>query len=186
MIQKIKTDDVVKGMSLDDILIHEPKYTFFEKIGNFFWYRWRYRWHRIKDAYYACKQRLLRKHHIVKTKLNPWGWHDTDERLLHASMELLIQFIKNEDPFEVVDWDHTKEFRDVAKTIKEIEKWWKNYPNRLKEIDKVTNTWYKLNCKKDKKQNEYFKNINKLEKKLQDEEQKMLKKLIDIRQYLWT
>lgn len=164
------------------IIIDKPK-TLFKKISQFIYWRI---WYKIKNAYYNIRHRLFYKHHLVITTLPKGTWIDTDERLLYANMELLMQFIEYEKPFETTDWDWTFEHRKAKKTIQEIVKWWKNRPNRLKEIENLTSKWYRT-PKKDRENNKIlFNKIDILEKKLDKEETEMLKKIIEIRHYLWT
>ena len=33
------------------------------------------------------------------------GWHDKDEILLHAAFQLLADFVEQEHPEKIVDWD---------------------------------------------------------------------------------
>lgn len=50
--------------------------------------------YRISDARWWLKYRLLPKHqyHLVRTGLEP-GYHDYDERMLHAAMALLCKYV---------------------------------------------------------------------------------------------
>lgn len=153
-----------------------------ERIMDFIYYTI---WCRgIKDAYYAIKQRLFRKHHLVKTTLSPWQWADTDHRMLYVNMALFEQFLKNEKPFESTDYTYNAYYRDLAKKMKMIDKWWKNYPQRLKDIDIALDVWH--DGRNTKNANKYSKKIHKMETDLLNEEQKMLHMLIDIRSGLWT
>jgi len=130
---------------------------------------------KIDDAYWAC-HRFIRdyifepvwyrffghKHHIVKTKLTPAPWYDTDTRILYSVMELVVWFVENdmrtftveeyqdeidriykEDDEEcqegnIKGWQEQYE-RDQE--IIEISNWWKNYPNRCKEKDASLHEW---------------------------------------------
>jgi hypothetical protein len=156
-----------------------------QKIKDFCYYDIWY--HGIKRIYYAIKQRF-RQHHIIKTTLSPWEWCDTDYRMLYGNMELFMQFLREQKPFERVYYDSDPEHQDLAKKIKIIEQWWLNYPNRLKEIEQLSDIWYYDLKKNDKTE----KNLilrdkwDEAETKLLNEEQEMLHLLIDIRRGLWV
>jgi len=51
----------------------------------------------MTDLHEFFYYRLFPRHryHIVKTGLKP-GWHDTDERILHANFQLLVDYIESE------------------------------------------------------------------------------------------
>lgn len=172
--------------SVDELFKHwdaeDKRRGIIEKILDFFYFEL---WCRCQDIYFYLKQRLIRKHHIVKTTLKAGRWHNTDTRMLYANMALFEQFIKNEDPYNTINYKFDVEYREVYKKMKKIEKWWKNYENRLKAIDKAEQLWYdssivKINNLK------ALKKISQMEQKLIEEEQEMLHLLIDIRNYLST
>jgi len=131
---------------------------------------------KLDDGYWAC-HRFIRdyifepvwyrffghKHHIVKTKLTPAPWYDTDTRILYSVMELVVWFVDNDmrifteeeylDEIERVKKEGDKETqKDEIKGWKEqwkrdqeivgIANWWKNYPRRCKEIDKAISAWH--------------------------------------------
>jgi hypothetical protein len=142
------------------------------------------------NPYYALKYRFFYKFHLVKTSLNGWRYHDADERLLYAAMDLFIDFLDKEKPFQYVKYETDVERLKIYNTMRDIEAWWKDYPNRLKEIDAATSDWYDYSTKSELKDKDLekrkFEDIDLLENCLQKEEQEMLKKLIDIRFALWT
>ena len=168
------------------------------------------------------------KHNIVKTKLDKCSWIDTDTRMLHAIMELVTEFvntdmhkwslkdfkkecarIEKEDDKEYAK-DNLKRMIHQYKTdqkIISIAKWWKNYDNRIKDIDRARDSWtsyYKkfiedkeeflgfqnardqMNKKQKDKEHSLFLKIKDLEKKLYEEEQSMLKMAVDIRGAMWS
>jgi hypothetical protein len=171
----------VKIIRLEDL----NKDTWFTKVHDFFYYDIWCR--KVKDTYNNLKQRFIRRQHIVYTELNPWDWHEPSERVLYAVMAVFMDFYEN----DITDWRESAEFQKINETVQEIHKWWKNYPNRLKEIDELTNKWYidfiqSKKAETDEERNRRFDLIYKMEKDIVSEEQEILKKVIDIRGYMWS
>lgn len=165
-------------------------------------------------AYWACwrffcnlpsalRFRFKYKFHIIKTKLNPWEWHDTDKRLLYGMMDLFADFYEQEVVDGIVDWDGDDDHKKTYTEMLAIYNWWKNHNNRLKEIDDALDIWYessqdftteetdngmiriKMSPMEDKEK-VHFDRLHELEKKLNDEEEEMMIRLVKIRNYLWT
>jgi len=131
---------------------------------------------KFEDAYWACyrfiRDRIFEpvwfrffghKFHIVKTKLRPAPWYDTDHRMLYAVMALIEWFVENdmqkitreeleaelvrikeEDSVEyqkgyieewMGQWASNQE-------IISIYDWWKDYPRREEEIDQAITVWH--------------------------------------------
>jgi len=131
------------------------------------------------------------------------GWHDKDDVLLHASFQLLVDFIENEHPDRFIDWNADKLHRRAWKEIKSLYKWWKEKrparkdplddkklptpPMRFKKISGSEN--YEMVEPDKKKFAKYYKAIkthSRLEKKWFEEDQRNLHRLIEIRDFLWT
>ena len=53
------------------------------------------------------------------------GWYDKDEELLHAAFQLLTDFIEQEKPDKIVDWNADESDRKAWKEIKSLCSWWK-------------------------------------------------------------
>jgi len=163
-------------------------------------------YYRIGNIKNNIRHRLFIKHFIVKTELNRYHWHDTDERMLYANMQLLVEYIEKERPFEIVEWGHDDESKNVKNTMIKVYTWWINYPQRKKEIDKLLTDWYNarladgpniienttedfitvLNAPSSAKSDKLFKELHDAEDNLAKEEQEMLIDLIKIRKFLWT
>lgn len=58
----------------------------------------------INDCRYGIRVRIFDRYHVVKTGLKP-GYHDCDERLLHASFSLLVDYVEKELPSTVMKFD---------------------------------------------------------------------------------
>ena len=140
--------------------------------------------------------------YIKITTLNK-GWHDTDELLLHAAFQLLVDFIEKEHPDKMTDWSFDQTHRQAWKDIIKLYKWWKHKrPNRKNPIEdknirrppfvtrKVLSKQYCEIVPPDrKKYSDYYRALKK-QIKLEDnwyrEDELMLHKLIEVRKYLWT
>lgn len=136
------------------------------------WYKFK---NTIENYYYGIKNGCP---WLIRTRLPVNSWYDTDTRLLYGCMNLLVDFVEKEQPFEHTDYDHDNVSRQIKKDIEEIYSWWKNYENRLIEIDKNL-TRYLL-------KEITLEEMGLLEDKLRQEEIEMLIKLVKIKSYLWT
>jgi hypothetical protein len=200
------------------------KYRFFDKIDETIWACWR----PIRDFISPYWYRVFGfKHHIIKTKLTPKVWYDSDTRMLYAVMAIVEWFVRNDMRIVTLD-----EFEKELERIKEeggeyrdsymeswtmqydrnieiigIYKWWKDYPNREKEIADALHTWHaynesfmsdkknfmsffsaqdKMSEEQKKEEKRLSEHLHTLELKLEVEEQQMLKKAIDLRAYMWS
>ncbi len=154
----------------------------------------------LKDLFWYFQCRFVRKHqhHIIRTKLKP-GWHDTDERILHACMSLLVEFVEKESSEKLND-------SDEYKTMMEIYDWWveernndlinleylyAQLPSREKIIasrdnNNTNKTIIYMFGERTPEEQEVIDQIHKLEQKIEDDENKMLMRLMSIRTWLWT
>lgn len=176
------------------------------KVLNPFWYRF-----------------FGHRHHIVKTTLPPQSWYDTDTRMLYAVMALVEWFVEN----DMMAWKKEDREQEIVRiknddksdseikngwmenivdqfakedAIMEIYNWWKNYPNRLDEIDKANKEWHDYLITNKKKDEDFLNMLRrlrveetvlrdrstKIEEDLQKEENEMLKKAIELRSCMWS
>jgi len=167
------------------------------------------------------------KHNIVKTKLDKCFYIDTDIRMLHAIMELVTDFVNN----DMRKWSLKKYEKECTRIKKEdgeyagenlkkmklqyetdqklilIAKWWKNYNNRNKEIDRARHAWTSyyekflddkteflgfqkardvMSYEQKHKEHALFMRIHTLKTNLYEDEQKMLKLAVDARIGMWS
>ena len=146
------------------------------------------------------KNILFRRHHIIRTRLPKGQWYDTDTRMLYGMMNLLIEFLEKENPFETTDFDSSPTWKSVKKEIITIRDWWLNYETRKVEFTITLNKWQVSkfgNCTNEeclqginepdtKESKELFDRLAIMETKLEREEAQMLMRLVKIRKYLWT
>jgi hypothetical protein len=131
------------------------------------------------------------------------GWHDSDEVLLHAAFQILVDFVEKERPDKIIDWSHDEIHRRVWKEIRELYRWWKEKrPARKSPLDdeklgvpslrfkKIPGSEMRELVRPDKKKYAaYYRAMRRhtqLEEKWHEEDQRNLHRLIEIRAYLWT
>jgi hypothetical protein len=131
------------------------------------------------------------------------GWHDKDEVLLHAAFQLLVDFVEQEKPDKVVDWNSDVTHRRAWKEIKSLYTWWKKQrPARHGPLDDKKLVAPPLKFKKipgsdlgeivepdRKKYAKYYRALQEhvmLEEKWFQEDQRNLHRLVEIRVFLWT
>ena len=179
---------------------YDEKMTLWEKFWDFVLYDMKL--YSLRRFLYGTRNRFIKKYYLIDTGLKKAEWWDTDSKILHGVMCLLVDYVDKERCFEKIDWDSDVESKFVKKEIIEIYDWWKDYNNREKEIDEKLHEWHsetfgnddedpindlmKLNDPASEKSKVLFKELNDLEKKLNDEETDMLIRIIKIRKYLWT
>src|SRR5574341_1593426 len=61
--------------------------------------------------------KILRFHTLQK------GWSDRDHVMLHAAFQLLGDFMEQEEPDRIVDWNATPEYKHAWKEIRTLYKW---------------------------------------------------------------
>jgi hypothetical protein len=131
------------------------------------------------------------------------GWHDKDEILLYAAFQVLVNFVENERPERVVDWNATTIHKQAWKEIKDLYEWWrKARPARRSPLDDRRLVAPPLNFRRiagseafeivepdRRKYGAYYRALekhNRLEEKWFNEDQRNLHRLIEIRGFLWT
>jgi hypothetical protein len=153
----------------------------------------------IQDRYYKIRNRLFKKYYLIDTKLPRDSWLDSDSKILYGMMNILVDYVEKEDALNFINWDATEDHKKVKEEIVAIKSWWENYENRQKEIEQALDDWYEeriggenddpikcINKTPTKKEINLHEHLNSLEKKLNEEEEEMLIRLIKIRNYLWT
>jgi hypothetical protein len=131
------------------------------------------------------------------------GWHDKDEVLLHAAFQVLVDFVEQETPDRIVDWNSDELHRRAWKEIKSLYKWWKETrPARHSPLDdkklvapplkfkKIPPSGFSEMVEPDKKKYaSYYQALKehvRLGEKWFREDQRNLHRLIEIRPFLWT
>lgn len=78
----------------------------------------------LRDLYWGFMHRTFKRFNKVEIRSLGPGYYDVDHRLLHASFQLLRDFVEKEKPFEYIDWDSDAECRHAASEIKALYHWW--------------------------------------------------------------
>lgn len=140
---------------------------------------------------------------LLKIQTLDKGWCGKDEVLLHAAFQLLVDFVEQEHPDEIINWTWNAEHRRVWKEITGLYRWWKKErPAHKSPLDekglrhppfrfkKIPGTDHSTLVEPDrKKYAPYYRALKKdaaLEKKWFEEDQRNLYRLIEIRSHLWT
>lgn len=98
---------------------------------------------------------------ILKIESLPNGWHDKDDVILHACFQLLKDFVEQENEIiEMIDWEHDQETKSAKLEIDFLYNWWMKRFHDEEDLDKIKTQY--------------------------EEDNQMLKRLINVRKYLWT
>lgn len=132
------------------------------------------------------------------------GWQDRDAIMLHAVFQVLVDFVEQEKPSEIIDWNSDDAHREAWKELNDLYAWWKiTRPARKSPLSdkslKVPPMKFeaipgRTNLKKmvpddKKKYAAYYKALEGdhiLEEEWLKEDQLNLHRLIEIRSFLWT
>ena len=141
--------------------------------------------------------------YILKINTLKDRWHDKDEVLLHAAFQLLVDFMEQEHPEQITDWNASEFYKQAWREIKGLYTWWKKKrPARRSPLDnkqlqvppfrlkkKTDSDMYELVQPDRKKYAAYYRALrqaSRLEEKWLEEDQRNLHRLIEIRGFLWT
>ena len=131
----------------------------------------------------------------LKIKTLDRGFVDGSRVLLHASFQILVDYMEKEDPAGVVDWSWCPEHVRAWEEIKSLYEWWKiKRPAREDPLDREDLVWPPdfldyLNRRLEEKYPKCaaaMKEHSRLEEEWEKEDQKNLHRLIEIRGHLWT
>jgi hypothetical protein len=140
---------------------------------------------------------------ILKIHTLENGSWDKDHLMLHAVFQLLVDFVEQEKPDQIVDWNSDAEHRHAWNEIQSLYRWWtqarstRKTPLDAKGLKKPPMRWKKLPGTEHRQLVDYdkkkyaayyvaLKKHSRLEKKWDEEDQRNLHRLIEIRQFLWT
>lgn len=123
------------------------------------------------------------------------GYHDPDAVLLHAVMQVLVNYIEKEKPYEHIDWDDDDGHRNAWNVIASVYNWWKQRPFRTSVLDAidipddymyVIDGYLKFNDEKYPHLQVVFQAANEQERIWYQEDTEMMQKVISVREYMWT
>ena len=143
------------------------------------------------------------KKYLLKINSLKSGWRDRDYVLLHASFQILVDFMEGEEPGKIIDWSYDKPHRHAWREMRLLYSWWKNkrqarrdpfndkrslHPPR--QFEKIAGVAAVRLIEPDKKKYAaYYRALKRgarLEEKWFEEDQKNLHRLINVRIFLWT
>ena len=141
--------------------------------------------------------KILRIHSLEK------GWQDKDRMMLHAAFQLLVDYVEQENPQEITDWNADPAHARVWTEVEYLYRWWtkirpaRRSPLDNKNLKRPELEWKDVpgtDCRElmswDKKEFSAYdaalKIHARLEKKWDEEDQKNLHRLVDVRPFLWT
>jgi hypothetical protein len=71
--------------------------------------------------------------------LNTGAWYDKDIVLLHAAFQVLVDFVEQEQPDAICDWQSGELYRHVWSEISALYAWWKDQrparPDPLEDVE---------------------------------------------------
>lgn len=128
------------------------------------------------------------------------GWQETDEMMLHAVMQLLVDYVEKQKPDQVIDWSSDKDHVDAWTTIMLVYTWWKyTRPERVDPLDEIeVPDDYMTIGEPDENGNcpaiwgDYpeihaaMAVANKIEQDWYEEDTEMMLRIVKIRHMLWT
>jgi len=140
---------------------------------------------------------------VLKIQTLEKGWCDKDYVMLHAVFQLLVDFVEQEKPDQIVDWNFDPEQKNAGKEIRSLYHWWtqvrpaRRSPLDQKGLKNPPMRWKKIPGSENRQLVDYDRNKYaaydialrkhwRLEKKWGEEDQRNLHRLIEIRQFLWT
>jgi hypothetical protein len=131
------------------------------------------------------------------------GWCDRDIVLLHASFQILVDFVDTEKPDKIIDWNADPLCQSAWKEIQSLYQWWtitrplrkgpfderkiQHPPWRTKKIPGETTS--RLIPPDRKKYADYYLALEEqrqLDIQWDQEDQENLHRLIEVRRFLWT
>lgn len=147
----------------------------------------------IIDIIYWIKYRIIpsyRKLWIIKPRTLKIGFNDTKDLILHSSMQLASEFYEFQiSDKSYSDWDCGEERKKVFSELKEIYIWWKKYirittnlyklPISMKESKEIFEIFEEL-----EEYDNWLKQQDQLDIKLEEESVEMLIRLSKINKYL--
>ena len=93
-------------------------------------------WLRKISPYNWLRYRIWDRYHVVKMRYLKPGYHDATEILIHAMFQVLCDFIEQERPDEIVNWDSDEPHRNARKEMQVLYDWWKARQTR-NELDPI-------------------------------------------------
>jgi len=164
----------------------------------------------FRDVWWWILHRTFKRFNKVELRSLKPGYYDSDDRMLHACFQLLVDFVEKEKPFEWWGWDQVPgNMPPEAVEIRALYAWWKeSYLKRVTPLEQLPqelcpspfSTWKRKtdgSCSFGPEESawqefEYpaysqaVRETLELENRWDKEEEENLIRLMKIRTYLWT
>lgn len=84
----------------------------------------------MRFSYWYHDLRNWIKYHPNKLRIKTLkrGWVDRDHQLLHACMQILVDFVEEEKSRDIVDWEYDENHRNAQSKMNWLYNWWKLDP----------------------------------------------------------
>lgn len=153
----------------------------------------------IDDFVYKIKSHTIKKQHLIDIRNYEYdyGYCDPDYQILYANFAILSKYVKENKIAEYLesskkaiekaknseDVEFHQRWADKYQIMLDLNHWWvSTRPYKQKQIQEALMLASKIN----ERGIEKYKTLHELENNLLQEENEMLKKLIDIRSAMWN
>ena len=175
-----------------------PRYGIRTWLGRF----WRWFWALRLPYWLRCH--TFTRYHVIDVSGEggyDWGWLDRSHAVLLVNFKLLCEFIEREHPDEHINWDSDPEHRHARDEMQALYEWWRHgradeeraveeffkahhrHPEKLfTDLPDGNFLWNPGTWDSEENEREWLAKHDGLEAR--DDE--MLRRLIDIRGFLWT
>lgn len=152
----------------------------------------------LKDTKYWFLYRLHPSYRVywnIQPKTLTPGYYDPDWQYLHCSMHILCEFYEYTTTRGSTDWSADERHQSALSTIKEIYDWWTieriGHQNEISQLYKkchdidLDEILGETPTEKAKYNRSIYDQINEIESVIDEQDTKVLHKLVDIRHFMW-
>ena len=149
----------------------------------YFWLTsWKRRW---EDFYYEINCFFNPKNQEIR-KAIPKTWMDISSLVVDVNRAMILSFKKEADE-GFIDWNADEGHKNFKNWLDAAAKWFtEDKPNLEKQRDAAYPPYPLPIEMKEYSYDQLYGKVNELEKTIEDTDSKILKEMIDFRQYMWT
>jgi hypothetical protein len=127
-----------------------------------------------RDIKYWFLYRISKRHqyYVIRPTTLHIGYHDQDTRILHSAMQCLVDYVDHEAA--TIDWTWDEGYQQIRNNMQEIYDYWTIHRPELKHQEDAL-------CDLGQ-----YQESTAIEMQIDNTDDEMLHKLIDIRRYLWS
>lgn len=191
--------------------LHPVKYWISETFGDFIRYKiWLPIWRPIENARYWFVSHFVpsRRYHFLDLRqpcksgeisnfdCYRWGWQDVPEKMLYAMFNLLGEYLKKEEPADLIKWYSIEDINadpclksqyEALNEAKAIYHWWTvERKLELEKDSKLLHSWSEAKKSMDPNTKELWDKLQESGKVQEEKIDEMLIRLLKIRRNLWT